>query len=136
VKRTGRTSRSFALLLLELDGLKQMNEVQGFPVGSRALWRLANVIGSSCRSTDSAARPDENEFAIILPETSTAGARQVAQRILGRLKVDGGEDPLSVCTGIAVFPKDGGTLEHLLRAARQALRKPEKQTTRKLAISA
>jgi diguanylate cyclase (GGDEF)-like protein/PAS domain S-box-containing protein len=136
VKRTERTSRSFALLVLELDGLKQMNEMLGYPVGSRALCSLANVIGSSCRSTDSPARSGENEFAIILPETSTAGARQVAQRILERLKVDGGERPFSVSTGMAVFPKDGGTLEQLLVAGRKSWRRPENRIAGKLAVSA
>jgi PAS domain S-box-containing protein/diguanylate cyclase (GGDEF)-like protein len=136
VKRSQRSGLSFALLLLKLDVLRQVREELGYPVGSRALCRLANVIGLSCRNTDTAARNSEDEFGMLLPETSAAGVRQVASRILERLKNDGGEPAISVSTGAAVFPQDGETFDHLLSAAKRNLRKSESHTTGKVAISA
>ena len=122
-KRSKRTGRPFALLLLDLDGLKKINDAQGHLAGSRALCRLANVLRLHCRAIDIAARHGGDEFAVILPETAMEAAQQVARRISERLANDGEQPPLSVSIGAASYPQDGETIDQLLGAADRALYK-------------
>jgi diguanylate cyclase (GGDEF)-like protein/PAS domain S-box-containing protein len=121
VKRTGRTGRSFAVMLLDLDGLKKINDRDGPVAGSRALCRLGEVLRLFCRAIDTAARYGADEFAVILPETTAATARLVASRIRNRLATDSLQPPLSASIGVAVYPQDGETMEALLCTADREL---------------
>jgi diguanylate cyclase (GGDEF)-like protein/PAS domain S-box-containing protein len=122
IERSGRTGRPFAILLLDLDGLKKINDRYGHLVGSQALCRVADVLRVFGRSIDTAARYGGDEFAVILPEITTpAAARQVASRVRSRLGQDGLEPRLSASLGVAVCPQDGETVEALLRAADREL---------------
>jgi len=120
-KRSGRTGRSFALLLLDLDGLKRINDTHGHLVGSRALCRLAHTLRLQCRAIDTAARHGGDEFAVILPEAEMEGARSLARRVAERLANDSEEPPLSFSFGVAVYPHDGETIDDVLGAADRAL---------------
>jgi diguanylate cyclase (GGDEF)-like protein len=121
IKRYGRSGRSFAVLLLDLDGLKKINDTHGHIVGSRALCRLAEVLRAHCREVDTPARYGGDEFAVVLPETGVAQARQIAIRIRERIASDGESPPISVSVGSAVFPEDAESIEKLLSAADRAL---------------
>lgn len=121
IKRYGRDGRPFSVLLLDLDGLKKINDVHGHVVGSRALCRVAEVLHLSCRAIDTPARYGGDEFALVLPGTSTEDARRVAQRISERLAEDLEAPCLSVSIGVAEYPRDGLTIDHILSAADQAL---------------
>lgn len=121
IKRYGRTNKSFVVLLMDLDGLKKINDQFGHLVGSLAICRLAEVLHLSCRETDTAARYGGDEFALVLTETSAESAALVAERVAYRLSLDTEEPRLSVSIGIAEFPRDGATIEHLLSAADQSL---------------
>lgn len=123
IKRYGRTGRSFAVLLLDLDGLKNINDMHGHLVGSRALCRLAEVLRLHSRAIDTVARYGGDEFVLVLPETELKEGQQVAQRISERLTGDGEEPRLSVSAGTAIYPRDGSTVEELLGAADRALYK-------------
>src|SRR5882724_787985 len=120
VKRSERTGREFALLLFDLDGLKEINDRYGHLTGSHAICRLADAL-SFCRDIDTAARYGGDEFAVVLPETGVEAANQVAQRICESIANDGMGPPLSVSIGIAVYPHDGERIVALLRKADVAM---------------
>jgi diguanylate cyclase (GGDEF)-like protein len=117
IKRHARSSRCFAVLLLDLDGLKKLNDNCGHLAGNRALCRLANVMRSYCRDIDTAARHGGDEFALVLPEADRAAAEQVAQRITDGLRSDSELPSITVSVGTAIYPEDGDTIERLLAAA-------------------
>lgn len=123
IKRSDRTKRAFAVLVFDLDGMKQINDSYGHLAGNRALCRLADVFRFSCRSIDTAARYGGDEFAIVLPETAAKDAGQLGLRICERLTDDREVPLLSVSVGLAVYPQDGTTIETLLQTADRALYK-------------
>ena len=123
IKRSERTTRAFAVLIFDLDGMKRINDSHGHLAGNRALCRLADIFRYSCRSIDTAARYGGDEFAIVLPETGFKEANTVGRRICERLSNDREEPLLSVSVGIAIYPEDGTTIEALFQGADRALYK-------------
>jgi diguanylate cyclase (GGDEF)-like protein/PAS domain S-box-containing protein len=121
IERSKRTGREFAILLFDLDGLKQINDRYGHIKGSEALCRLADVLATGCRSIDTAARFGGDEFALVLPETGALAARMVARRLCDNFADDGRRPKLSVSVGVAIYPAEGETIEALLSAADVAL---------------
>jgi diguanylate cyclase (GGDEF)-like protein/PAS domain S-box-containing protein len=121
INRSKRTGREFALLLFDVDGLKMINDCHGHLVGNQALCRVADVLSSSCRDIDTSTRYGGDEFALVLPETNTKAAHEVARRISESLATDGKEPRLSVSVGVAVYPQNGQTIERLLHEADSGL---------------
>jgi diguanylate cyclase (GGDEF)-like protein len=121
LERSGRTNRSFSVLLMDLDRLKDINDRYGHLAGSRALCRVADILRLHCRSIDTAARYGGDEFALVLPETGEHAAQQVAARIRDRLETDEEVPRLSLSIGIATFPRTGNTVQQLLESADRAL---------------
>jgi diguanylate cyclase (GGDEF)-like protein/PAS domain S-box-containing protein len=119
--RTKRTEREFSLVLLDLDGLKKINDRFGHLVGNRALCRVAQIMDDSCRSMDTAARQGGDEFALVLPETGETAAKLVARRICDLVAKDDEEPALSVSIGVASYPNNAETIGTLIYAADRAL---------------
>ena len=116
-ERTNRNGRPFAVLLLDLDGLKKINDTHGHLVGSHALNRLAHILRIHCRAIDTAARYGGDEFALVLPETLHAEAERVANRIRAVLASDLEQPQLSASIGIAIYNGNGERIEKLLSDA-------------------
>src|SRR2546422_5576042 len=114
IKRSQRSDRTFVLLLFDLDGLKQINDRYGHVVGTRALVRLAAALRARCRDIDTPARIGGDEFAVVLLEAEKTAGRQIADRIAKRLAASREDPPLSVSIGMAVYPRDGQTVEALV----------------------
>jgi diguanylate cyclase (GGDEF)-like protein len=117
LQRSGRTGRSFALLLFDLDGLKKINDRFGHLTGTKAIKRLAIALRGGSRAIDTPARYGGDEFALILPESGQPEAQQAAKRICDRLANDGYRPRITVSVGIAVYPSNGTTVERLLGEA-------------------
>ena len=121
IQRSQRTERRFAVVFVDVDRLKQINDRHGHVVGSRALCRVAEVLRGSCRALDTAARFGGDEFALVLPEADAAAAERVVQRIGERLAQDRERPRVAASLGVAVYPEDGETVEALLGAADRVL---------------
>ncbi len=121
IRRSQRTGRTLAVLLLDLDDLKKINDRYGHSVGNRALCRLADILRTHCRALDTAARYGGDEFALILLDAGEAAASHVARRISEQLAMGSENPPLTVSVGVAVYPQDGETADMLLGAADRAL---------------
>lgn len=119
--RSRRTQRPFSIVLLDMDGLKTINDQYGHLTGSRALVRLGKILRNHSRAIDTAARYGGDEFALVLPEAGSDIASRVVSRIRERLSTENEPPALSVSAGVAAFPEDGDTPEKLLGAADRAL---------------
>ena len=125
--RARRYGSTFAVLMLDLDSFKEINDRLGHLAGDRYLRRVGKVIRETMRGADVACRYGGEEFAVLLPETDRAGALTIGERIrkrIARMEVPAGDDLMrtTVSIGIATYPADyPGTLPGLLDRADQAL---------------
>ncbi len=119
--RSRRTLRPFSIVLLDMDGLKLINDQYGHLIGSRALVRIGKILRNHSRAIDTPARYGGDEFALVLPEAGKDIASRVVSRIRERLSAEAEHPALSVSAGVAAFPEDGDTPEKLLGAADRAL---------------
>jgi diguanylate cyclase (GGDEF)-like protein len=127
IRRARRYGTSVAALFLDLDDFKQVNDEYGHLVGSHVLMEMAAVILSSIRDTDAVARYGGDEFVIVLPDTGTELAGQVAERIRHRItrhNFTGGRRlqlSLTASFGVAAFPKHASSPQQLIACADTAM---------------
>ena len=121
-----RAGSRVAVLFVDLDRFKTINDTLGHAVGDRFLRAAAERIVTAVRETDAVARHGSDEFVIALVDIETADdAARVAQTLVeafaARFDVEGRELYSSVSVGVSLFPDDGETVEDLLRSADAAL---------------
>lgn len=127
IERFKRHKLPFALIMMDIDDFKRLNDTYGHVVGDDALVRTARAVRSSIRAIDVAARYGGEEFTVILPQTSKQAGKTMANRIgraVARTPIStpkGDTAYLTMSLGVASFPDDAQTLEDLLRRSDEAL---------------
>jgi diguanylate cyclase (GGDEF)-like protein len=126
INRAQRTGRHVAVLIIDIDGCKKLNEEYGHQGGDQALSVLAAQARAAIRDYDLAGRFSGEEVAIVLPDTNASGAGIVAQRLRDRLEahpvlLESAGFTLSVSIGIAITSTETDTLDDALLAADSAL---------------
>ena len=120
-----RDHRPFALMFMDLDQFKNINDTHGHSVGDALLGEMARRLQGSLREVDTVARLGGDEFAVLLPGADAAGAELVASKLLERLAepcmVQGHELSMTMSIGIATYPSDGDDYEILSRNADTAM---------------
>ena len=115
-----RYRQPLALLLIDLDGFKTVNDRYGHHGGDRALRRLGEVVRRTLRASDVAARMGGDEFVVLMPCTEAADAALAAERLRRTLAAQADEPALSISIGVAALG-GGQDLDALLRRADAAL---------------
>lgn len=127
VERAERYGGSFALVMLDLNGFKTINDTFGHPIGDSVLQQVSDILRRALRSSDFLARYGGDEFSVILPETNMEQAAHVAEKLLASLNTTSLHLPnenkryLSASIGIAIFPLDEIQAVELLNRADQRM---------------
>jgi diguanylate cyclase (GGDEF)-like protein len=124
--QAARYSRSFSLMMLDSDHLKEINDTYGHAAGDRLIQTIGHVMRNAIKSTDVVARYGGDEFICLLPGAGQQAALLVGERIRQRLAeeplpIDNGHIAITVSIGIATYPVHGTTMEDLSKSADRAL---------------
>ena len=126
IRRSRRSKKSFAILMVDVDHFKKFNDMHGHIAGDEALKAVAEVLQAGTREIDQVARYGGEEFLVVLPDADVSGAVAAAERIrekLAKRSVAVGKRSvkLTVSTGVAEFPINGDSPEALIVSADAAL---------------
>lgn len=125
--RVDRTQAPFAIIMLDADNLKPVNDNFGHQAGSKLIWHMGKIIKSNLRVTDLIARFGGDEFVMMLPDTEPAYAYMVAERIRSMMASspltldDGNSVQVTMSLGVASYPQNGDTLKMVMAKADEAL---------------
>ena len=123
IVRHQRHQRRFAVMLLDLNGFKQVNDTFGHLEGDRLLQEVGKALAATVRDEDSVARQGGDEFSVLAPETTWGEVVALATRIRTALAVVVADDRvISTSIGWAIYPENGTTIEELLAHADAELR--------------
>ena len=118
-KRSTRANRPFALVLMDLDRFKFVNDFYGHLEGDVVLQRVGHILEENCRRSDVVARYGGDEFVILMPETTVEQSRQLAGKLRGWVASDPvlRDKNVTASFGIAGFPVHGSTPQELIQVA-------------------
>lgn len=139
--RAKRNGRSFAVLFLDLDGFKQVNDRYGHEAGDFVLKKTAQCWAETVREVDTVARIGGDEFAIIIGDLKNiSSAEEVAEKLIETLKPDislpgGNQCQVGVSIGIAFYPDNGTEREKLIAAADKAMYQSKSKGKNKWTLS-
>lgn len=128
-----RSGSTFAVIMMDLDGFKSVNDTYGHTVGDQVLRTLFNYLATGLRTSDFLARYGGDELTLILSQTDPSSARVVVEKILEKIQEffftapDGSKIQVGISSGIAIYPIHAITSADLLRAADEALYRAKKQ---------
>lgn len=137
ILRAQRNSEAFAVLFVDLDHFKQVNDTLGHEAGDKLLKQVATRLTDCVRGSDTVARMGGDEFNIILTgvnsrETVESLARKILQQLLKPFVVAGTEQQISASVGIACYPGDGTDQTELLRNADLAMYRAKQEGRNRL----
>src|ERR1700733_7479278 len=118
-KRSTRAGRAFALVLMDLDRFKFVNDFYGHLEGDLVLQRVGHILETNCRRSDVVARYGGDEFVILMPETNMEHARQLSSKLRSCVAADSllREKNISASFGIACYPLHGSSPQELIQVA-------------------
>lgn len=120
-----RDATTFAVLFLDLDRFKHINDTFGHAFGDRVLLETTERLQGCLRQVDMVARPSGDEFVLTVHEADTPGAEAAARRVIDAMNkpfvLDGISFTVTCSIGIAMYPADGADMEALLRSADMAM---------------
>jgi diguanylate cyclase (GGDEF)-like protein/PAS domain S-box-containing protein len=125
-KRVERSEGFLSLMMIDLDGLKGINDRFGHHEGDGVLRGLGDIIKANTRASDVAARWGGDEFMLLTPETGSKGARRIGERIRSQVEryrpeLDGEEVGISISVGIASYPGHASDVTQLLQRVDEAM---------------
>jgi diguanylate cyclase (GGDEF)-like protein len=127
IRQARRGDSTLALLILDLDRFKQINDSLGHEIGDRVLVDVADRLKGCLRQGDSVARIGGDQFALVVQRADHRGAEAAAQRVLEAISrpcaVDGLQFTLTCSVGVAMFPMDGDDGDELVRHAETAMKR-------------
>lgn len=127
VARSARSHSPFAVLMLDLDRFKPVNDRHGHADGDRVLHAIGATIKAHVRTSDIVARYGGDEFVVLMPDTPVEHVEQVARRVVSGIQLrrhqlsDGSDIAVGVSAGLALYPSDGRTSAQLLQASDAAM---------------
>jgi len=126
VKHSDRSGRMFALIYLDIDNFKSVNDSLGHKIGDQLLKNVSDCLNQTVRHQDTVARLSSDEFVLLLEDVDTPGhAATVADKLQQNcdtpMNIDGHEVYITASMGISVYPKDGKEPAEMLRNADAAL---------------
>ncbi len=126
--QAGRESKTFAVLLCDVDHFKKVNDTYGHPVGDQVLQTVAKNLKAQLRTSDLIARYGGEEMAVVLFDTDEKGAQVAAEKLRvavqnGSVSHSSGPLKVTISIGLAVYPRHAMTKEKIIEAADQALYK-------------
>ena len=124
---------SIAVMLLDLDHFKRVNDRHGHAAGDEVLAAVGAALRATVRDSDFAGRYGGEEFIVALPNTTLDGATNVAEllrRAIGEIVVPSVEQAITVSVGVAVLPDHAGDASGLVRAADRAALPGQEQRPR------
>lgn len=136
-----RTGHSFATIMMDLDGFKDVNDKYGHPIGDQVLRALFNYLAQGLRTSDFLARYGGDELTLILHQSDMVATQLVTNKLAEKLQKfvftlpDGEKLSIGMSGGIALYPIHGQTAPQLLRAADSALYNAKKHQRGRFAIA-
>ncbi len=135
IKRANRFATKFALILLDIDNFRDINNNFGHLEGDRVLVEFANFLQRQIREVDNLIRYGGDEFIILMPNTNVEGTGELAQRILENLRNSTIAGHRVYCSiGYAVFPDDGASAEALINKADNLMYQAKKQGKNRVGV--
>ena len=141
VRSAATKAEPLALLFLDVDDLKRVNTSHGHPVGSLLLESVANTAQRLCRAHDRLYRYGGDEFCILLPSTTSQGARKMGERLLQLLQdqplvLGTVHLPVSLSAGVAAYPEHADGASHLIVQADRALLRAKREGKGRVVVAA
>lgn len=125
IDRAARAGHTFGIIMLDVNGFKQINDTLGHAAGDIVLQDLGKFLLTQVRQYDIVCRYGGDEFVIIMPDTSPEATKERAGHLRAEIKNhdinQGKQSTITISVGTAVFPADGSTFDEILISADKAL---------------